>query len=270
VACQRPADFTVQQSFEHPLTHPEAIELVLGRLLQQLSRRLIARGHGVLQLECRLVCPQPPVRVIRVGLFQPAVDPEHLASLARVQLDRLNLPEGLQQIQVEAVSTAPREQRQSQLFDVAAGDPAGLALLVERLSNRLGRERVVRPQLQAEAQIELAYRSVPLTGERRKAAEAVPPTACAGPMLRPLKLFDPPRLIEVIGIAGEGPPAVFFYQRQSYRVARHFGPERIETGWWRGPSCRRDYYRVETESGSRLWLFRRLQDQQWFLHGEFE
>jgi protein ImuB len=74
----------------------------------------------------------------------------------------------------------------------------------------------------------------------------------------------------VIGVAIDGPPAMFHYQRKRYRVARYFGPERIETGWWRGPSSRRDYYRVETEAGNRMWLFRRLQDRKWFLQGEFE
>ena len=42
----------------------------------------------------------------------------------------------------------------------------------------------------------------------------------------------------------------------------HVGPERIETLWWRGPSVRRDYYRIATESGSQLWIFRRLADGQ--------
>ena len=39
------------------------------------------------------------------------------------------------------------------------------------------------------------------------------------------------------------------------------GPERIETLWWRGPSVRRDYYRVATESGRHLWMFRRLRTE---------
>jgi protein ImuB len=51
-------------------------------------------------------------------------------------------------------------------------------------------------------------------------------------------------------------------------VAAH-GPERIETAWWRGPIVRRDYYVVETDSGERFWVFRRLKDGAWFLHGVF-
>ena len=61
----------------------------------------------------------------------------------------------------------------------------------------------------------------------------------------------------------------FRFASQDHRVSRSWGPERIESGWWRGPSVRRDYYQVETATGLRYWLFRRLQDGKWFLHGEF-
>ncbi|MFM7077954.1 MAG: Y-family DNA polymerase [Planctomycetaceae bacterium] len=60
------------------------------------------------------------------------------------------------------------------------------------------------------------------------------------------------------------------------------GPERIETAWWRGPCVRRDYFLVECvaegadgggEVGAggveRWWIFRRLRDGAWFLHGLF-
>jgi hypothetical protein len=33
---------------------------------------------------------------------------------------------------------------------------------------------------------------------------------------------------------------------------------------------RRDYYQIETTTGRRYWLFRRLDDRRWFLHGWFE
>ncbi len=57
---------------------------------------------------------------------------------------------------------------------------------------------------------------------------------------------------------------------REYRVAHAWGPERIETGWWRGAMIARDYYRIETVTGQRFWFFRRLDDNRWFLHGVFE
>jgi protein ImuB len=311
-------DWQVQWLFESPTTHRETLEHVLRQLLTRLAQQLVQQQQGVLQLECRLVCPHRPPLILSVGLFQPATDPQHWMSLLQLQLDRLTLPDVVEEIRVVATATAPLERRQAELFACPTpGDPKKLTAFIERVSSRLGRQRVVRPQLQAEAQVELAYRCVPLAGGElsvarpsRKVAASLRdtepscgatrpqnvvaptstgaitevgsgrrtepgpggPTASAPlrPLLRPLWLWDPPQPIDVVGLALDGPPALFHYEGRPYRVARSFGPERIETGWWRGPSSRRDYYRVETESGQRLWLFRRLPDQQWFLHGVFE
>jgi protein ImuB len=68
----------------------------------------------------------------------------------------------------------------------------------------------------------------------------------------------------------DGPPLRFSFRGQEHRIAQVWGPERIEIGWWRGPMVARDYYRVETAAGQRYWLFRRLADGRWFLHGTFE
>jgi protein ImuB len=68
----------------------------------------------------------------------------------------------------------------------------------------------------------------------------------------------------------DGVPRQFHWQGHAQQVARSWGPERIETGWWRGRAAGRDYYRVETAAGHRFWLFARLRDGRWFLHGMFE
>ena len=78
-----------------------------------------------------------------------------------------------------------------------------------------------------------------------------------------------PQVLDVVSIVPDGLPLAFRFQGRLHRVAYHWGPERIETGWWRGASVRRDYYRVQTESGLRFWLFRNLPDQRWHLQGTF-
>ena len=74
---------------------------------------------------------------------------------------------------------------------------------------------------------------------------------------------------EMVSIAADGPPVRFRLADRMHRIVQAHGPERIETAWWRGPSVRRDYYVVETESGERFWVFRRLRDGSWFFHGMF-
>ena len=65
----------------------------------------------------------------------------------------------------------------------------------------------------------------------------------------------------------------------THRIVDHWGPERIETGWWKGPCIRRDYYRIETDQGRWWWIFRNLVSETqasdtkacycWMLHGKF-
>ena len=87
---------------------------------------------------------------------------------------------------------------------------------------------------------------------------------------RPLRLERTPLPLRVISTIPNGPPAQFFWRDQDYRVACCRGPERIETGWWREREAKRDYYRVETESGQQFWIFRCFLTRQWFLQGVFE
>jgi protein ImuB len=59
--------------------------------------------------------------------------------------------------------------------------------------------------------------------------------------------------------------------RGRYRiVTRAWGPERIATGWWRGPDVERDYYRAEWEEGTHAWIYRDRRTGRWFLHGFFD
>ena len=99
---------------------------------------------------------------------------------------------------------------------------------------------------------------------------------------RPIWLLPQPVRLETVAVvdsalnqhvdASSGPPVRFRLASQSgsptHEVVKAHGPERIETAWWRGPTVRRDYYIVETASGARYWIFRRL-GSEWFLHGTF-
>jgi protein ImuB len=67
-----------------------------------------------------------------------------------------------------------------------------------------------------------------------------------------------------------GKPQRFHHAGADGTIVACVGPERIETGWWRGDDIGRDYYMAETKQGTRWWMFRRLMDGRWFLHGCFE
>ena len=172
-----------------------------------------------------------------------------------------------------------------------------MAHLADALSGRLGQGRVQGIRLQEDPLPENAFRAVPLTRNaltragtpmrhpHRESASAERPTSWSSPadhpsapntdpsslrdnpsprdaMRRPLKLLSRPIPLTVVGNrtlerVGQIPPG-FRLDGQLHRVARYWGPERIETGWWDGTSVRRDYFRVETDRGHWWWIFQDL------------
>ena len=123
-------------------------------------------------------------------------------------------------------------------------------------------------RLRPEAQPELSWHYDPLVERRRRrhAPKALPTELPP----RPLRLLPRPLPLVATSVVPDGPPLRFHYAGQEQQIAQSWGPERIETGWWRGRPVGRDYFRVETAAGCRFWLFRRLRDGKWFLHGMFE
>ncbi len=95
---------------------------------------------------------------------------------------------------------------------------------------------------------------------------------------RPLRLLARPERIEAMAEVPDGPPVRFRWRRVLHEVAHAEGPERIAMEWWRdaqGHALTRDYFRVESKQGVRVWLYREglygreTAQPRWFLHGLF-
>lgn len=290
---QKPAEqLSAEQLFEYPTNRQELLETVLEELLQNLTRQLAAQRHGILRLACRLARSEGPPVQFEVGLYRPSGCVRHLLDLVRLRLEALRFRASrrsqVEAVQLSVAAAAPLVAEQQELFerDKPREAPRALAGLVDRLASRLGREAVVRPVLLADVQPEYACQYLPgqcspktrpaAGRERAKTKTAQPAAAEDGPAApagqRPLRLLAAPLPLDATSVVPDGPPLRFRFQGQEQQIVKTWGPERIETGWWRNQAVgiRRDYYRVETSSGSRFWLFRRLSDGRWFLHGEFE
>lgn len=259
-----PPEILLERSFEYPVENRQALEEVLGDLLKRAASEIEARQQGALQVRCDLRSEQRAID-FTVGLFRPSASAGHLLELATMQLDRIALPGPIDRVTVAMVTSAPLSTWQQELFDDSRReDRRRVGLLVDRLSNRLGREAVVRARPQQEAQPELAVRYEPLAGVMQSKSKQRFRT-----LPRPLRLEVRPQPIEALAVIPDGPPRQFRW-RGDHHVRRAWGPERIQTGWWRGRYVQRDYYRVETDAGKRFWLFRELRSDDWFLHGAFD
>jgi protein ImuB len=155
-------------------------------------------------------------------------------------------------------------------LDGAVDDGAELARLVNRLTARLGARAIRAPVL---TDSHMPERAEVWPEALRQAPRTVTPRPH-----RPARLFDTPEEIRVVYAVPEGPPAQFVWRRQTHRVTRFAGPERIAPEWWCDkPGTRlRDYYRIEDQHGRRYWIYRdgvlgdgRGETPRWFVHGGF-
>jgi protein ImuB len=275
------AALEVGWSLDEPTSNREMLTHVLRELVEKLSRQLAARDQGAVLLMCHLRCTGAPGVPLRIGLLQPTASADELMELVELHLERVRLAAEVDRVEVQVAVVGRLGERQGELFaDRWLSDPHQVALLVNRLSSRLGHDSVLRAKIRNSPVPERAVRWTPLTRykewERRRRGERenkssrsssylpLSPSPCL-----PLLLHPAPQALEVVCVAPDGPPQFIWLAGRRERIVHHAGPERIETLWWRGPAVRRDYYRVATESGSHLWIFRRLTDRRWFLHGAF-
>jgi protein ImuB len=272
-------EIIAERQFEFPLERRDTIEEVVTQLLAEITAALAIRQHGVIQLECVFGC-QPEAKLL-ISLFEASADPAHLLELLRMRLERTLLPGPVAWLRLSVLLSARLVCRQQELFAAhGKNHEREQSLLIDRLSSRLGREAVVRAQFVADAQPEYAFRFEPLAGKKRvitqerkprskkRTSEDSPEQAARAPPERPLLLEPRPVPLEVLAVAPDGPPMQFRWQGEQHRTRRSWGPEGIQTGWWRGRYIRRDYYRVESDRGQQYWLFRSR--GQWFLHGIFD
>ena len=259
--------FSVEWPLEHPVGDRDTLALLIRQLVDRLAVELLNHDQGVVQLIISLQCNPQEQRCFHIGLFHPSAAAEHIQELVELQLENFQLPAPVHHVQVVAATTARLALNQHELFsDDRPTNTHERLLLVNRLSSRLGTEAVLQPQLKASVLPEQACRNVPWA-DRSGKSSGRKPSLPPGP--RPLLLYRPPRPIKLVRDSPTGLPQCAWINRQRQNITRSWGPERIETGWWRGPSVQRDYYRIETATGSRLWVFRQLNNNGWFLHGEF-
>jgi len=278
--------------FEEPTGDRTALAVVLRELVNQLAQQLAARDQGAVRLVCSLRYGSVPRASLQVGLLQPSASPRQLWELVELHLETVALAGEVDRVELRAAITGRLGERQGELFAARwPTDPHLLAVLVNRLSSRLGHDRVLRARPRASPVPERAMRWVSVMeqsvrrearGARKKIRNSdrglafdhpqfrVPPE-CRNPRsILPLRLYPVPQPVEVVCIAPDGPPQFVWLEQRREPIVACAGPERIETLWWRGPSVRRDYYRAATEAGAHLWMFRQLPTGRWFVHGIFE
>jgi protein ImuB len=270
------------QNIELPALATTAPELMwcASRLLLQLQVWLQLRQRGVLAFELEwtldlkrldgMRLPSHQQLVLRTA--QPTQEMTHLRKLVSENLDRATLRAPANHLRLRTLETAPWAGASHSLLleDKEKGDK--LHQLVERLSARLGEEKVLVPQLLADHRPEHRQCWVPANqqvvepAQKKRRAKAADSDAIHPPWLLP----QPLRLSVQRGTPQYNGPLRLLTR-----------PQRIEAGWWdkagKGLALR-DYFIARSETSGLVWIYRErpasLADSEsqpaqarWFLQG---
>ena len=239
----------------------EALLFPLRRMLAEMEGFMRGRGAGVQHLELVLEQFRKPRKVVALDFPSPERESDFILGIAREKLGRLTLEAPTVAMVLRADALIPYAPRSTTWLPGAEEQAIGSERLLQRLSARLGKERVFgiavandhRPE-QDWAPACAGETKVRHPGSRNAVMDRGPIPS------RPTWLLNRPHRL----VTQEGQPTC---QGELELCA---GPERIEAGWWDGEEVRRDYYVASNPRGETFWIYREHRDPSaWYLHGIF-
>lgn len=253
----------VRLTLPEPIGRQEDIAAALDRLLPALAARLQAAGLGARRVRLDMQRSDHQSQSLAIGLAQATAAPDRIKPLLMLKLDRIEAGPGIETLRLSAPLAEPIHPVQHRgqmavsgqvLSGAARGD--ALADLIGRMGARVGLEAITRLHPGDSHIPEKTTLLRPAAWA--PAAQDWPARLPTGP--RPLRLMPPePVQVDRPPQVPVGPPAWLRWRRQRLEVAAATGPERIAPEWWLDePEWRsglRDYWRIETTTGLRLWLF---------------
>lgn len=255
-----PPHYGVRMTLPDPIGLSADVMAGTERLLEQLCAKLKTQEMGARILRLTLRRVDQAQQEVELRLARPLRSATRILPLFQRGVDRVDAGFGIDQLRLEAtqVEALPLQQ----ISHASTRRTDGLDDLITRLGTRIGLENIQR-FLPADSHIpERSFIIAP-------AAYSVPAGSWVAMRPRPIRLFPP----EPINGAGARPPRHFHWRRMSLTTGRATGPERIAPEWWLSDknwrSGLRDYWKVDTRQGRRLWLFYTPQCPGWFVQGEF-
>ena len=293
-APERPVPLThfkpvmIQQQYHEPIGGLASLETMVERLLSALCEMLGQMMLGCRQVEIGWQTIDGQIDSICHKLSRPSRDVRLLQRLFQEAGATIDAGFGIEHSWVKAGALSA-QMPQAVIFDedgtIIDDNHDTLSQLVDHLAARLGAERVqsltmIENWIPEKSEYFVPAQEIMTQDTSSKddlfAAEMNSHLGINSP--RPMRLLSPPEPIGAIALLPDHPPSQIRWRGQNWRIRRATGPERIGPQWWKthqdGDVLSRDYYRLETQTGHRLWVYRsglpdRAESISWYLHGLF-
>ncbi len=256
-----------------------AIRQVLDHLCTRLSEQLIRRRTGATRLKCVFSLEDSTEVSLTAEFVRPVQTADVMRDMLVLRLESATIGCPVTAASVHAVICPLPAARQKDLFSSTEHirPQEDLAVLLNRVNNRLGHRSALRAQLTEDARPEFAARLSPVTAEdpgasadrlRQLVTPEQPDQSRVPRYRRPTRLLARP--VPVDGLQDDPVSGTFRFEGHTESIVEAAGPERLQTAWWDDSPVHRDYYRVRTAAGSAYWLFRQIRTGRWYLHGVFD
>jgi protein ImuB len=269
-----------EQRFPEPIAREADVLGTIEHLARQLVAVLDRRGEGGRLFQTALFRADGKVHRLEIGTGSPLREPARIRKLYEERLavlaDACDPGFGYDMIRLSALVTERCDPVQTGL--AGSDHTEELANLIDRFGARFGLRRVSRLVPQDTHIPEYAVAAVPAHSIKQMPSAPPPLEQDSLSVVRPVRLFERPELIEAVAQVPDGPPISFHWRHIRHQVTHAEGPERIALEWWhddQGNQLTRDYFRVESKAGVRAWLYREglyereTPNPRWYLHGLF-
>lgn len=266
-------DPQVHMHFDGPTEQWEPILTAAHHLLNQLIQQLITLDRGLRRLTIQLLLAREAPLTLTIDLSRASQSASHIWTLVKTRLESVRLHVGVEGLCLTATRTARPQRIQPALHgqpETHASDSAAWGELIDTLSQRLGRDRVLTLHPVASHLPERCSRKIP-------ALESAPPAPSSllsdtmFQLARPTTLLPRPEPINVLALVPDGPVASIEWRGTRHSILSSSAPERIGPEWWRATTDQqppdRDYFALQTTQGQWLWVCRQQRTNRWFVHG---
>jgi protein ImuB len=245
------------RTFAGPVESRVALARAVRELVDELAQALADSERVCARLELRLwpsdasltaavtrdaTGAAAPLALVRHA-SRAGRDAKLLWALFEHELERAPIGFGVERMQLLADDSAVARELQSDLLGERGGDGAGghtsardalrareLAALVDVLSGRLGAGAVSAAARRCDVREECVVVPRAPRADVLGADVSLAGASAGGARLRPTRLFEPPRPIEVLAV--DGRPRAFADGGRRFELVHVDGPERLALPWW--------------------------------------
>ena len=273
----------VQQHYHEPIGGLPALEIMVTELITGLAALLQDMQLGCRHVQINWQTIDGNIGQVSHKLSRPSRDVRLLLRLFQEAAAGIDAGFGIEYSWITAGALSAQMPQPLVFGDdgkISEDNSDSLSQLVDHLAARLGSDVVQK--------LTMVENWIPEESEYFTPAQMItdPPhnigslsiSSEAGYAPRPMRLLSPPEPIQAIALLPDHPPSQIRWRGRNLRIRRATGPERIGPKWWQittqDETISRDYYRLETDDGYRLWVYRfglpeRGDAISWYLHGLF-